>query len=377
MKELFKSCPKISYGKRKNLPAGIVEDYLILPDSGSGFTATEKNEFERICKSFSWTSTSDPSEILPPCFGFFSFKNDSSILLARFIDDGRDNQGRPDLLRVDALKIPNNFFVEIKTDINFIFDSENWLNCFQVENSSAANTGITHEIVEDIFGGKFNFKFLTPLLIGCKKNFQFKPKDGKFDIYDIVSKNLEKNEAIQADSNKAKETSLGALGDNQKKKSNDQKKKRILIPILFVLIAFVSLVCNYFQFNEKKILDKKLFEDIEKQNSYIVSLETVINTLDTIIITINSELGDSKRELADEKNKPRLDVDDLVKKLGANSSYDHAREVLEKYKNQAMQEYTNKIRTDFKKKVDLEFKDFQNNIDDWLNSNSQKTNFKK
>ena len=150
-----------------------------------------------------------------------------------------------------------------------------------------------------------------------------------------------------------------------------------MIPILFVIIAFVSLVCNYFQFNEKKILDKKLFEDIEKQNSYIVSLETVINTLDTIIITINSELGDSKRELADEKNKPRLDVDDLVKKLGANSSYDHAREVLEKYKNQAMQEYTNKIRTDFKKKVDLEFKDFQNNIDDWLNSNSQKTNFKK
>lgn len=359
MKELFKSCPKISYGKRKNLPAGIVEDYLILPDSGSGFTATEKNEFERICKSFSWTSTSDPSEILPPCFGFFSFKNDSSILLARFIDDGRDNQGRPDLLRVDALKIPNNFFVEIKTDINFIFDSENWLNCFQVENSSAANTGITHEIVEDIFGGKFNFKFLTPLLIGCKKNFQFKPKDGKFDIYDIVSKNLEKNEAIQADSNKAKETSLGALGDNQKKKSNDQKKKRILIPILFVLIAFVSLVCNYFQFNEKKILD-----------SCIVSLKTDINNLNANIIEINIQL-------AKEKNKPTLNLDDLVKKLGANSSYDHAREVLKEYKNEAMEKYINTIRSDFKKKVDLEFKDFQNNIDDWLNSNSQKTNFKK
>ncbi len=365
MKELFNSCPKISYGKRKNLPAGIVEDYLILPDSGSGFTATEKNEFERICKSFSWTSTSDPSEILPPCFGFFSFKNDSSILLARFIDDGRDNQGRPDLLRVDAVKIPNNFFIEIKTDIHLIFDSENWLNCFKVENSSAANTGITHEIVEDIFGGKFNFKFLTPLLIGCKKNFQFKPKDGKFDIYDIVSKNLEKNEAIQTDSNKTKETYLGALGDNQKKKSNDQKKKRILIPILFVIIAFVSLVCNYFQFNEKKTLDKKLFEDIEKQNS----LETKINTLETNIIKINKELGGSKKDLADEKNKPRLNVDDLVKKLDANPSYDHARKVLEEYKNEARKEYINMIH--------LEFKGFQNKIDDWINSNNQKTNSKK
>ena len=106
MQEIFKNGSTISYGKRKNLASGIVEDYLILPDTTKGFNSDEKNNFEKICKSFSWTSTSNPGEILPPCYGFFPFGDGSSIIVARFIDDGRDNQGRADLLRVDAIKIP-------------------------------------------------------------------------------------------------------------------------------------------------------------------------------------------------------------------------------------------------------------------------------
>ena len=352
MQEIFKNGSTISYGKRKNLPPGVVEDYLILPDSTKGFTSDEKNNFEKICKSFSWTSTSNPGEILPPCYGFFPFGDGSSILVARFIDDGRDNQGRADLLRVDALKVPAQIFHELKSDLRLVFDSSIWKNTFAVENSMAESTVISSNDCDKVF--ELVKKNITvPLLVGCSKNFKFKPTAGKFNTFDINSKTVE--EII---------VPIVSPPSNPRIPLPPQKPiQSSVVQKYFPYVVFLSLIGNIFfgllaydlKFNqiekleiEKKEKDKKITDS----DNLVIEKDGLIKAKDVIIA---QKIADFNAE----KNKTKFDLDKIMEQVKSNPTLVNAKKVLEKYEIEAHDAFMDRVKSDFSKAQ-------KKSIDKWL-----------
>lgn len=337
MEEIFKNGATISYGKRKNLAPGIVEDYLILPDSTKGFTSDEKNNFENICKSFSWTSTSNPGEILPPCYGFFPFGDGSAIIVARFIDDGRDNQGRADLLRVDAIKVPAQLFYELKSDLRLVFDSSIWKNIFAVENSMADSIVISSDDCDKVF--ELVKKNITvPLLVGCSKNFKFKPTSGKFNTFDINSKTVE-------------EISVPVVAPPSNPRIPLPPQKPIQSSVVqkyFPYVVFLSLIGNIFF----GILAYDLkFNQIEKLEIEKKKKDEKINEKDI-------EITKKITELNEEKKVRKFPLDEIMKKLDSNPKYEDAKRVLEEYKRNA--------RDSFIEAVKIEFINYQNkSVEKW------------
>ena len=359
MQELFKNGSTISYGKRKNLAPGIVEDYLILPDSTKGFISDEKNNFEKICKSFSWTSTSNPGEILPPCYGFFPFGDGSSILVARFIDDGRDNQGRADLLRVDAIKVPAQLFHELKSDLRFVFDSSIWKNIFAVENSMADSIVISPDDCDKVF--ELVKKNITvPLLVGCSKNFKFKPTSGKFNTFDINSKTVE-------------EISVPVVAppSNPRTHLPPPKSNSIVIGqnnLRLVVLLVVGLICCYLYYTSANTALTKKRDDLATANTAltkerddlataIITLKTERDTLandNTVLIKKNNDLGKLKN------------VDELMKQLGDKPGMDHALNVLKSIRTEAFASFVKEIQGKFQTEFQKETSNFQKTILIWL-----------
>lgn len=348
MQELFKNGPTISYGKRKNLAPGIVEDYLILPDSTKGFTFDEKNNFEKICKSFSWTSTSNPGEILPPCYGFFPFGDGSSIIVARFIDDGRDNQGRADLLRVDAIKVPAQLFHELKSDLRLVFDSSIWKNIFAVENSMADSIVISSDDCDKVF--ELVKKNITvPLLVGCSKNFKFKPTSGKFNTFDINSKTVEEISVPVVASLSNPRTHLPPPKPIQS--SVVQKYSPYVFFVLFIGNIVIVLLAYHLKFNViEKLKNDKMIE---------IGLKDVkINEKDELIKEKDIEISKKITELNEEKKVRKFPLDEIMKKLDSNPKYEDAKRVLEEYKRNA--------RDSFIEAVKIEFINYQNkSVEKW------------
>ena len=330
MQEIFKNGSTISYGKRKNLPPGVVEDYLILPDSTKGFTSDEKNNFEKICKSFSWTSTSNPGDILPPCYGFFPFGDGSSILVARFIDDGRDNQGRADLLRVDAIKIPAQLFHELKSDLRLVFDSSIWKNTFAVENSMAESTVISSNDCDKVF--ELVKKNITiPFLVGCSKNFKFKPISGKFNTFDINSKTVE--EICVA---------VVAPPSNPRiplppPKSNSTVVAQIKFGFV-VMLVLVVFGLSYFVYYLKKEL---------KESETNLTNQTA--SLNKIITKNNKDILDLINDLDKEKLNGKYPLNEVLLEFKDNKSYEKAKKVFDNYKNDIHNAFLNKIKVEVKK----------------------------
>lgn len=348
MQEILKNGPTISYGKRKNLAPGIVEDYLILPDSTKGFTSDEKNNFEKICKSFSWTSTSNPGEILPPCYGFFPFGDGSSILVARFIDDGRDNQGRADLLRVDAIKVPAQLFHELKSDLRLVFDSSIWKNIFAVENSMADSIVISPDDCDKVFE-LLKKNITVPLLVGCSKNFKFKPTSGKFNTFDINSKTIEEISVpvVAAASNPR----IPLPPPKPIQSSVVQKYSPYVFFVLFIgNIVFVPLA-YHLKFNViEKLKNDKMIE--------IGLKDEKINEKDVVIKEKDIEITKKITELNEEKKVRKFPLDEIMKKLDSNPKYEDAKRVLEGYKRNA--------RDSFIEAVKIEFINYQNNsVEKW------------
>ena len=359
MQEIFKNGPTISYGKRKNLAPGIVEDYLILPDSTKGYTSDEKNNFEKICKSFSWTSTSNPGEILPPCYGFIPFGDGSSIIVARFIDDGRDNQGRADLLRVDAIKVPAQLFHELKSDLRLVFDSSIWKNIFAVENSMADSIVISSDDWDKVF--ELVKKNITvPLLVGCSKNFKFKPTSGKFNTFDINSKTVE-------------EISVPVVAppSNPRTHLPPPKSNSIVIGqnnLRLVVLLVVGLICCYLYYTSANTALTKKRDDLATANtaltkerddlaSAIITLKTERDTLsndNTVLIKKNNDLGKLKN------------VDELMKQLGDKPGMDHALNVLKSIRTEAFASFVKEIQGKFQTEFQKETSNFQKTILIWL-----------
>ncbi|MCY2942886.1 MAG: hypothetical protein NTV50_14630 [Planctomycetota bacterium] len=352
MQEIFKNGSTISYGKRKNLAPGIVEDYLILPDSTKGFTSDEKNNFEKICKSFSWTSTSNPGEILPPCYGFFPFGDGSSILVARFIDDGRDNQGRADLLRVDAIKIPAQLFHELKSDLSFVFDSSIWKNTFAIENSMADSIVISPDDCDKVF--ELVKKSITvPLLVGCSKNFKFKPTSGKFNSFDINSKTVE-------------EISVPIVAPPSNPRIPLPPQKPIQSSVVqkyFPYVVFLSLIGNIFfgllaydlKFNQIEKLEiekKEKDEKITYSDNLVIEKDGLIKEKDVIIAQKIADLNA-------EKNKTKFDLDKIMEQVKSNPTLVNAKKVLEKYEIEAHDAFMDRVKSDFSKAQ-------KKSIDKWL-----------
>lgn len=337
MQEIFKNGPTISYGKRKNLAPGIVEDYLILPDSTKGYTSDEKNNFEKICKSFSWTSTSNPGEILPPCYGFFPFGDGSSIIVARFIDDGRDNQGRADLLRVDAIKVHAQLFHELKSDLRFVFDSSIWKNIFAVENSMADSIVISADDCDKVF--ELVKKNITvPLLVGCSKNFKFKPTSGKFNTFDINSKTVEEISVPVVAPPSNPRTHLPPPKPIQS--SVVQKYSPYVVFVLFIgNIVFVPLA-YHLKFNViEKLKNDKMIE--------IGLKDEKINEKDVLIKEKDIEITKKITELNDEKKARKFPLDEIMKKLDSNPKYEDAKRVLEEYKRNARDSFIEAVKIEF------------------------------
>lgn len=371
MQEIFKNGSTISYGKRKNLPPGIVEDYLILPDSTKGFTSDEKNNFEKICKSFSWTSTSNPGEILPPCYGFFPFGDGSIILVARFIDDGRDNQGRADLLRVDALKVPSQLFHELKSDLSFVFDSSIWKHTFAVENSIAESTVISLDDCAKIF--ELVKKSITvPLLVGCSKNFKFKPTSGKFNTFDINSKTVEEISVpvVSMPPNpsgliKISKPSSPVVGGGE---------TRLVGPLLFGI--FVLIICwVVFKVNEQNLVKEKtkLTEkntELTKENKNLFKGNTKLTEENKNLIKANTKLTEENTDLATKNDilakLKNFNVDDLMEKLGDKPDLKIATEVLSDIKIQAQKSFVKEIEGKLKNELQKEMIKLQKTMTDWL-----------
>lgn len=337
MLEFFKNGPTISYGKRKNLDPGIVEDYLILPDSTKGFTSDEKNNFEKICKSFSWTSTSNPGEILPPCYGFFLFGDGSSILVARFIDDGRDNQGRADLLRVDAIKIPIKLIYGLKVDFRLFFESSSWESVFSVENSAAKNAEISQEVIDAIFD-LLQTNHHQSLIIGCSRNFKFKPAAGKFNTFDINSKTVEEIKIPEILINSPPPTT-------QNPGPRDVVQKNLLLVILLFLgnIVFGWLAYDL-NFNQiEKLKNGQTIAEAE--------LKIIISDKNQVIDNKNDEIQ-KKEGIIKEKDKAILEktkfpTEEIMNKLKIDFSLKHAREVLQEYESEARKDFFEKVNKTF------------------------------
>lgn len=357
MQEIFKNGPTISYGKRKNLAPGVIEDYLILPDSTKGFTSDEKNNFEKICKSFSWTSTSNPGEILPPCYGFFPFGDGSSILVARFIDDGRDNQGRADLLRVDAIKIPAQLFHELKSDLRLVFDSSIWKNTFAVENSMAESTVISSDDCDKVF--ELVKKNITvPLLVGCSKNFKFKPTSGKFNAFDINSKTVEEIRVP-----------VVAPPSNPRIPLPPPKSNSTMVAQIkfgFVVMLVLGLICCYLYYASTALKNERddfanANKAIKKERDDLVSANTTLKKERDNLVSAKTELEKKNNELARLKN-----VDELMKQLGDKPSMDHALNVLKGIRTEAFASFVKEIQGKFQTEFQKETISFQKSILIWL-----------
>ena len=361
MQELFKNGPTISYGKRKNLASGIVEDYLILPDTTKGFNSDEKNNFEKICKSFSWTSTSNPGEILPPCYGFFAFGDGSTILVARFIDDGRDNQGRADLLRVDAIKVPAQLFHELKSDLRLVFDSSIWNNIFAVENSMADSIVISSDDCDKVF--ELVKKNITvPLLVGCSKNFKFKPTSGKFNTFDI---NLKTVEEISVP--------VVAAPSNPRIPLPPPKSNSIVVVqknlrIVFLLVVGISITIFWganLKIDNQKLADEKSDlekdkKELDKTNLILVVEKGELNKKHTDLVIKNKSLV---KELEEKQN---INVFELMKQLGDKPGMDHALKVLKDIRTDAFASFVKEIQGKFQTEFQKETSNFQKTILIWL-----------
>ena len=361
MQEIFKNGSTISYGKRKNLASGIVEDYLILPDTTKGFTSDEKNNFEKICKSFSWTSTSNPGEILPPCYGFFPFGDGSSILVARFIDDGRDNQGRADLLRVDAIKVPAQLFHELKSDLRFLIDSSIWKNIFAVENSMADSIVISPDDCDKVFE-LVKKNITTPLLVGCSKNFKFKPTSGKFNTFDINSKTIEEISVPVVLINPA------PSGPNKTPNSSFPLivKTNLRVVVLLVLGISVTIFwgANLKVANQELDNQKKVLENQEKVlNTKILNLDNEKSVLNQA----NKELVDKNKGLEKELSKnENINVVELMKRLGDKPGMEHALQVLKDIRTDAFASFVKEIQGKFQTEFQKETSILQKTMTDWL-----------
>ena len=344
MQEIFKNGSTISYGKRKNLPPGVVEDYLILPDSTKGFTSDEKNNFEKICKSFSWTSTSNPGDILPPCFGFFPFGDGSIILVARFIDDGRDNQGRADLLRVDALKVPSQLFHELNSDLRLAFDFSIWKKAFVVENSMAENTVISPNDCDKIFE-LVKTNVTVPLLVGCSKNFKFKPTSGKFNTFDINSKTIE-------------EICVPVVAPPSKLRIPLPPQKTIQSSVVqkyFPYVVFLSLIGNivfvplawYLKFNVLEKLKNEKINEIGLKDEKLKEKDDLIVRKDVLIKEQDNEITKKNTELDEEKKARKFPLDEIMKKLDSNPKYENAKKVLEEYNGIAREAFIEALKIQY------------------------------
>ena len=361
MEEIFKNGSTISYGKRKNLASGIVEDYLILPDTSKGFNSDEKNNFEKICKSFSWTSTSNPGEILPPCYGFFPFGDGSSIIVARFIDDGRDNQGRADLLRVDAIKVPAQLFHELKSDLRLVFDSSIWNNIFAVENSMADSIVISSDDCDKVF--ELVKKNITvPLLVGCSKNFKFKPTSGKFNTFDI---NLKTVEEISVP--------VVAAPSNPRIPLPPPKSNSIVVVqknlrIVFLLVVGISITIFWganLKIDNQKLADEKSDlekdkKELDKTNLILVVEKGELNKKHTDLVIKNKSLV---KELEEKQN---INVFELMKQLGDKPGMDHALKVLKDIRTDAFASFVKEIQGKFQTEFQKETSNFQKTILIWL-----------
>ena len=361
MQEIFKNGPTISYGKRKNLASGIVEDYLILPDSTKGFTSDERSAFEKICKSFSWTSTSNPGEILPPCYGFFAFGDGSTILVARFIDDGRDNHGRADLLRVDAVRVPAQLFHELKSDLRLVFDFSISKETLDVENSMAESTVMSSDDCDKVF--ELVKKNITvPLLVGCSKNFKYKPTSGKFNTFDINSKTIE-------------EISVPVVAPSSNPriplpppKSNSIVVEQKNLRIVFLLVVGISITIFWstnLKIDNQKLADEK--SDLEKDkrelnktNSILVGEKGELNKKHTDLVIKNKNLV---KELEEKQN---INVFELMKQLGDKPGMDHALKVLKDIRTDAFASFVKEIQGKFQTEFQKETSNFQKTILIWL-----------
>jgi len=344
MQEIFKNGSTISYGKRKNLPPGVVEDYLILPDTTKGFTSDEKNNFEKICKSFSWTSTLNPGEILPPCYGFFPFGDGSTILVARFIDDGRDNQGRADLLRVDALKVPSQLFHELESDLRLVFDSSIWKKTFFVENSMAESTVISSDDCDKVL--ELVKKNITvPLLVGCSKNFKFKPTFGKFNTFDINSKTIEEIcvPVVAPPSNPR----IPLSPPKPIQSPVVQKYYPYVVFLLFIgNIVFVPLAWDL-KFNVIEKLKNDIKNEIGLKDEIIEEKKGLIVKKDLLIKEKDIEITKKITELKDEKKTRKFPLDEIMKKLDSNPKYENAKKVLEEYNGIAREAFIEALKIQY------------------------------
>jgi len=356
MQEILKNGPTISYGKRKNLAPGIVEDYLILPDSTKGFTSDEKNNFEKICKSFSWTSTSNPGEILPPCYGFFPFGDGSSIIVARFIDDGRDNQGRADLLRVDAIKVPAQLFHELKSDLRLVFDSSIWKNIFAVENLMADSIVISPDDCDKVFA-LVKKNITTPLLVGCSKNYKFKPISGKFNTFDINSKTIEEISVPIVSPPSNPRISLPPPKPIQS--SVVQKYSPYVVFVLFIGNIFFGWLAYDLKFNQIEKINKDNTKEISLLVEKITGKNLEIENKRKEIEEKEIKIKDVNKELEAEKNKTKFDLDKIIVQLKSNPTLVNAKKVLEKYEIEAHDAFMDRVKSDFSKNQ-------KKSIDKWL-----------
>ena len=98
--------PAAVFGKRRPFKEGLVREYELVAHSAD-FPPDALRAFEQVARSFRWApGPGRAGGVLAPCFALWPLDGRRGVLAVRFRDDGRDDQGRPHLLRADAVFLP-------------------------------------------------------------------------------------------------------------------------------------------------------------------------------------------------------------------------------------------------------------------------------
>lgn len=96
-----------AFGKKRPFLPGLIREYELLARNDQ-FPERARSVLKLIGKAFSWVSSDKRHSA---CYGAWTW-DDGGALLTRFIDEGNDDVGRPHLLRVDGVYLPNAATIE-------------------------------------------------------------------------------------------------------------------------------------------------------------------------------------------------------------------------------------------------------------------------
>jgi hypothetical protein len=197
----------------------------------------------------------------------------------------------------------------------------------------------------------------TPLLVGCSKNFKFKPISGKFNTFDINSKTIEEISVPIVSPPSNPRISLPPPKPIQS--SVVQKYSPYVVFVLFIGNIFFGWLAYDLKFNQIEKINKDNTKEISLLVEKITGKNLEIENKRKEIEEKEIKIKDVNKELEAEKNKTKFDLDKIIEQLKSNPTLVNAKKVLEKYEIEAHDAFMDRVKSDFSKNQ-------KKSIDKWL-----------